>query len=97
MGFDPSKPYNDLPDLPPSVDIETKTILKACVKARAALAARRQAMALIPNPAVLINTIQLLEAYIPHIAAMIWRKFPAMSDQPTKALAGTPSRSRVWS
>jgi hypothetical protein len=25
MNFDPSKPYNDLPDLPPSVDIETKT------------------------------------------------------------------------
>jgi Fic family protein len=62
MSFDPSKPYNDLPDLPPSVDIETKTILKACVKARAALAALRQATALIPNPAVLINTIPLLEA-----------------------------------
>ncbi len=61
MSFDPSKPYNDLPDLPPSVDIETKTILKACVKARAALAALRQATALIPNPAVLINTIPLLE------------------------------------
>jgi Fic family protein len=62
MNFDPSKPYNDLPDLPPSVDIETKTILKACVRARAALAALRQATALIPNPAVLINTIPLLEA-----------------------------------
>jgi len=62
MSFDPSKPYNDLPDLPPSVDIETKTILKACVRARAALAALRQATALIPNPAVLINTIPLLEA-----------------------------------
>jgi Fic family protein len=47
MSFDPSKPYNDLPDLPPSVDIETKTILKACVRARAALAALRQATALI--------------------------------------------------
>ena len=62
MSFDPSRPYNDLPDLPPSVDIETKTILKACVRARAALAALRQATALIPNPAVLINTIPLLEA-----------------------------------
>jgi len=62
MSFDPSKPYNDLPDLPPPVDIETKTILKTCVRARAALAALRQATALIPNPAVLINTIPLLEA-----------------------------------
>jgi Fic family protein len=62
MTFDPSRPFNDLPDLPPAVDIETKTVLKACVGARAALAALRQATALIPNPAVLINTIPLLEA-----------------------------------
>ncbi len=62
MSFTPSKPYNDLPHLPPAVEIETKTVLKACVRARAALAALRQATALIPNPAVLINTIPLLEA-----------------------------------
>jgi Fic family protein len=62
MSFDPSKPYNDLPNLPPAVEIETKAVLKACVRARAALAALRQATALIPNPAVLINTIPLLEA-----------------------------------
>jgi Fic family protein len=62
MSFDPSKPYNDLPNLPPPVEIETKTVLKACIRARAALAALRQATALIPNPAVLINTIPLLEA-----------------------------------
>ena len=62
MGFNPSRPYNDLPDLPPGVDLETRPVLKACVKARAALAALRQATALIPNPTVLINTIPLLEA-----------------------------------
>ena len=62
MSFDPSKPYNDLPNLPPTVEIETKMVLKACVSARVALAALRQATALIPNPAVLINTIPLLEA-----------------------------------
>ena len=62
MSFDPSKPYNDLPNLPPDGEIETKTVLKACVRARAALAALRQATALIPNPDVLINTIPLLEA-----------------------------------
>ncbi len=62
MGFDPSRPYNDLPDLPPAVDLETKAVLKACVRARAALAALRQATALIPNPTVLVNTIPLLEA-----------------------------------
>jgi Fic family protein len=62
MGFDPARPYNDLPDLPPGVDLETRPVLKACVRARAALAALRQATALIPNPSVLINTIPLLEA-----------------------------------
>jgi Fic family protein len=62
MGFNPSRPYNDLPDLPPGVELETRAVLKACVKARAALAALRQATALIPNPTVLINTIPLLEA-----------------------------------
>jgi Fic family protein len=60
--LDPTKPYHDLPNLPPAGEIETKTVLKARVKARAALAALPQATALIPIPAVLINTIPLLEA-----------------------------------
>src|SRR5260221_10209237 len=60
--FDPSHPYNALPQLPPKADIETRAILKACIDARAAVAALRQAGTLIPNQAVLINTIPLLEA-----------------------------------
>lgn len=62
MTFDPAQPYNDLPALPPAVDIETKPLLKACIEARAALAELKIAGALIPNQAVLINTIPLLEA-----------------------------------
>jgi Fic family protein len=62
MPFIPANPYNDLPNLPPAAEIETKAVLKACVRARAALAALRQATALIPNPTVLINSIPLLEA-----------------------------------
>lgn len=62
MAFDPSQPYNDLPGLPPAVDIETKPLLKACIEARAALAELKIAGALIPNQSVLINTIPLLEA-----------------------------------
>ncbi len=58
----PLEPFNDLPPLPPGVDLETKTILKACIRARAALAELKQAGELIPNPAVLINTLPLLEA-----------------------------------
>ncbi len=62
MVFDPSKPYNDLPLLPPRADLETRAVLKACIEARAALAELKQAGELIPNQAVLINSIPLLEA-----------------------------------
>lgn len=58
----PDQPYNDLPELPPPVELETKAVLKQCVTARAALAELKQAAELIPNPAMLINTLPLLEA-----------------------------------
>ena len=61
-GWWPDKPFNDLPHLPPSTELETKTVLKQCVAARAALAELKQAAVLIPNPAMLINTLPLLEA-----------------------------------
>ena len=62
MPFRPDNPYNDLPDLPPRLDVETRAVLKACIGARAALAELRSAGQLIPNQAVLINSIPLLEA-----------------------------------
>ncbi|MFN0017625.1 MAG: protein adenylyltransferase Fic [Pirellulaceae bacterium] len=55
-------PYNNLPLLPPGVDLETKAILKRCIPARAALAALKQAAERIPNQGMLINTVPLLEA-----------------------------------
>lgn len=55
------KPYLDLPKLPPP-DVESKTVLRACVEARAALASVDMAGRLLPNSSVLINTIPLLEA-----------------------------------
>jgi Fic family protein len=60
--FDPAKPYNALPLLPPKPDIESRAILKACIPARAALAELKQAGRLIPDQTILINTIPLLEA-----------------------------------
>jgi Fic family protein len=61
--FDPKLPYNDLPLLPPPEDqIETKAILKQCISARVALAELKQAAELIPNSAVLVNALPLLEA-----------------------------------
>jgi len=56
------RPWNGLPKLPPKAELEPKPVLKRCVTARAALAELKQAAALIPNPAMLINTLPLLEA-----------------------------------
>ena len=62
LAWDPEKPYQELPPLPPSADIETVSILQKCIDARAALAELKQAAQLIPNRAILINTLPLLEA-----------------------------------
>lgn len=58
----PDQPYNDLSLLPPATELETRTVLKQCIAARAALAELKQAAELIPNQGVLINTLPLLEA-----------------------------------
>jgi len=57
-----SQPYNDLPAVPPAIELESKKVLKATIAARTALASLDQASRRIPNPTVLINTIPLLEA-----------------------------------
>lgn len=56
------QPYNQLPQLPPAVELETRPVLKQCITARAALAELKQAVELIPNPTVLISTMPLLES-----------------------------------
>lgn len=60
--WNPGHPYNTLPVLPPDCELETKAVLKQCIKARAAVAELKQAAELIPNQSVLINTLPLLEA-----------------------------------
>ena len=62
MAFRPDRPHNNLPPLPPRREVETHAVLKACIAARAALAEVRIAGQLIPNQAILINAIPLLEA-----------------------------------
>lgn len=62
MAFDPSRPYNELPALPPLAELESRAVLKACIAARAAVAELKAAGRLIPNQGVLINSIPLLEA-----------------------------------
>jgi Fic family protein len=60
--WNPAKPHNGLAPLPPPNELETRTVLKACINARSALAELKQAAELIPNQTMLINTIPLLEA-----------------------------------
>ena len=62
MSFDPRKPYNDLPLLPPSQDLETKNVLKKAISAHQTLAELKGAGDLIPNQTILINSIPLQEA-----------------------------------
>ena len=61
-GWSPGRPYNELPKLPPATELDSKTVLKQCIAARAALAELKQAAELIPNPTILINTLPVLEA-----------------------------------
>lgn len=58
----PDQPYNDLPGLPPRIELETPAVLKQCIPARVALEGLKQAAARLPNEAVLIHTLPLLEA-----------------------------------
>jgi Fic family protein len=60
--WQPERPFNELSQLPPQAKLETTAVLKACIEARAALAGLRRSADLIPNPAMLINTLPLLEA-----------------------------------
>jgi Fic family protein len=62
MKFDPLKPYNDLPLLPPKADIETKAILKKVISAGRALAELKGLGETIPNQSILINSLVLQEA-----------------------------------
>lgn len=59
-----NQPHQQLPLLlrPLTETFESKVILKQCISARAALAELKQAAELIPNQAMLINILPLLEA-----------------------------------
>ncbi len=89
MSFDPAKPYNDLPPLPPASEIETRRTLKACVAARTALAELNMAGSLIPNQTMLINSIPTLEAQasseIENIVTTADQLFQAATDGDAQA------------
>lgn len=62
MAFNRSEPYNDLPLLPPGVELESRAVLKQAIAANRVLANLRGLAAKIPNQGMLINSIVLQEA-----------------------------------
>jgi Fic family protein len=62
LSYQKNQPYNNLPPLPPNVELETLSVLKLCIEARSQLAELKQLGERIPNQSILINTIPLLEA-----------------------------------
>lgn len=55
-------PYNALPDLPPTVNLETPEIFKATIRANKLLAELKGFCQTLPNPELLLNTIVLQES-----------------------------------
>jgi len=62
MKYDPKIPYNELPALPPNADVESKAVLKKAISANRALAELKGLGHVIPNQAVLVNSLVLKEA-----------------------------------
>ena len=62
MPYNSKLPYDDLPALPPPIDVESKVVLKKCLAATRALAELKGAGELIPDQSILINAIPLQEA-----------------------------------
>ena len=60
--YNPNEPYNDLPLLPPKVELETKKVLKQAIAATRLLAELKGRANEIPNQSMLINAITLQEA-----------------------------------
>lgn len=60
--FDRQKPYNNLPLLPPKVEIETKKVLRKTIAAGRALAQLNGTLLNLPNPTLFLDTIYLQEA-----------------------------------
>ncbi len=60
--FDRDKPFNDLPLLPPKVELETKNVLKKAISANKQLSELKGLANTIPNQNILVNFLTLQEA-----------------------------------
>jgi Fic family protein len=62
MKYNPLKPYNNLPDLPPRANLESKVIMKKLITASRTLSELKGAIKNLPNPYLFIDTVNLQEA-----------------------------------
>lgn len=60
--FDPSQPYNDLPELPPQDDLSAAEIYQALMPVARAIEKLSTVAAALPNPPILSESVVLLEA-----------------------------------
>ena len=60
--FDRTKAYNELPFLPPKIDLETKEVLLKTISASRVLAQLNGAITNLPNPHLFLDTIHFQEA-----------------------------------
>ncbi len=60
--FDSKKPFNELPLLPPGIDVETRAVLKKAIGANRALTELKGLGLTIPNQALLVDSLILQEA-----------------------------------
>lgn len=85
MSWSADRPYNKLPEIPPDASLESVTILKALIPAHAALSGLNEALVSLPNPAVFVNSLALLEAQasseIENIVTTTDELFQANSDR----------------
>jgi Fic family protein len=104
MIINPETPYNELPELPPRQEIESKKILRASIKANKALAELKGLAQTIPNQTIFINTISIKEAQysseIENIITTTDELYQALSlsDQPLSSAAKEVMRYRsaLW-
>lgn len=62
LSFDPKKPYNQLPLLPPQKSVESSVVFKKTISASRALSELKGAITNLPNAHLFVDTLQLQEA-----------------------------------
>lgn len=86
-------PFNELPRLPPAVYLDSRTILNACIPARAAFADLNAVRRSHPDPTILINPLRLLEARAnSEIETSSPQPTDCFSSQPTLRPAPVPAQ-----